>query len=204
MPSWLSEAFGILAEEPPSALTAEALAKLAGPLWALQGGAGEVETLDEAAQQELRGLLLQMENLVVPAEHLLVSGGDGRLQVDPASGLNAYGCSPRPRPEAVAFASCTASSISGPAYDAVERLRQELIAAALLGDLDSLCSGEVERVKKALLGACGAADLEGAEAILTASGTDAEFCALYFALCEPGRPPRQPTARPRGPARAPA
>ncbi len=188
LPPWLSEAFGVLAEEPPSALSTDVLADLAAPLLALQGGAGAMEALDAAAEQEVLVLLRRLENLGLPAEHLLVSGGDGRLRVDPESGLNGYGCSPRPRPESVAFSSCTASTISGPAYDAVERLRQEFIAAAMLGDFDALCSSRFVQVKKALLGACGATNLEGAEVVLAASGTDTEFCALYFALSDPGKP----------------
>ncbi len=79
LPPWLAEAFGLLAEEPPSALSAEALAKLAGPLLALQGDAGGPAGLDEAAQQELHGLLARIEALAVPAEQLLVGGGDARL-----------------------------------------------------------------------------------------------------------------------------
>ena len=43
-------------------------------------------------------------------EDILVAGGDTRLRVDPASGLNRYGTVPRPRPDAVQFSSSTASS----------------------------------------------------------------------------------------------
>jgi hypothetical protein len=191
LPAWLTEAFEVLAEERPSMLPAETLAKLTGSLSALQAetaGPGAPDALDRPVLEELRGLLARVEELAVPSEHLLVGGGDTRLSVDPATGLNVYGCSPEPRPEAISFASCTASTISGPAYDAVERLRQGLISAALLADLDAACQGEIARVKQDLLGACGAMDLGGTEVILTASGTDTEFCALHFALCDSERP----------------
>ncbi len=58
----------------------------------------------------------------------------------------------------------------------------------MLGDLAAVCAEQTARIKQALLGACGAAGLDGAEAILAASGTDTEFCALHFALCDPERP----------------
>ena len=61
-----------------------------------------------------------------PLEALLVSGGDARLALDPLTGLNPYGCSPTPRPEAIDFASSTASSISMHAYLRAERTRQML------------------------------------------------------------------------------
>ena len=46
--------------------------------------------------------------LALPLERILVAGGDTRLRVDPAHGLNRYGTAPRPRPEAVHFSSSTA------------------------------------------------------------------------------------------------
>ena len=49
-------------------------------------------------------------DLLGPAEALMARGGDQRLAVDPRTGLNHYGCSHRPRPWAITFASSTASS----------------------------------------------------------------------------------------------
>ena len=65
--------------------------------------------------------------LAAPVEVLLTTGGDTRLAVDPETGLNCYGCSPRPRPDAITFASTTATSISDGAFAAVEGLRRRLI-----------------------------------------------------------------------------
>src|SRR5207248_5203474 len=56
--------------------------------------------------------LIDCWSMVSPVELLMETGGDVRLRVDPESGLNAYGCSHRPRPWAITFASTTASSIS--------------------------------------------------------------------------------------------
>ena len=58
----------------------------------------------------------QLHALAAPLEQLLLAGGGSRLEVDPATGLNAYGCAPRPRPDVLAFGSSTASSISPQAY----------------------------------------------------------------------------------------
>src|SRR5690242_11601870 len=63
------------------------------------------------------------------AAQLLTAGGDSRLRVDPATGLNAYGCSPSPRPWAITFASTTATSISDHAFAAVERCRARILDA---------------------------------------------------------------------------
>ena len=58
------------------------------------------------------------------ADELLASGGDSRLLIDAASGLGKYGCATRPRPDTLAFGSCTASSVSTLGYAAACRLHQ--------------------------------------------------------------------------------
>ena len=52
----------------------------------------------------------------------LVSGGDERLALDPASGLNRYLCPPSPAPGMVCLSSCTASPISDRSFQAAARL----------------------------------------------------------------------------------
>ncbi len=56
----------------------------------------------------------------------LISGGDGRLECEPATGLNMYGHGPSPRPQDLAFGSSTASTISTPAFAAVEAYYADL------------------------------------------------------------------------------
>ena len=115
--------------------------------------------------------------LSMPAHVLMASGGDIRLQVDPETGLNGYGCSHRPRPWAISFASSTASSVSERGYVAAEAalLRARRMA---LGERDSrvaikACFGEVRQMLAQLLGL----DI-GTRIVLSASGTDAELLAL--------------------------
>ena len=125
--------------------------------------------------------------LLGPAEYLMGIGGDVRLRTDPETGLNQYGCSARPRPWAVTFASSTASSISERGYAGAERARRKLFAgvarAGVAPSLAELAAG-VRR---------GLADFyhlpPAAQIVLTPSGTDGELCALAVAsLATPARP----------------
>ena len=128
----------------------------------------------------------QCWELAAPTEYLLTTGGDARLNLDNATGLNNYGCSPRPRPWAVTFASSTASSISGLAFGHAERVRLELSRAAWGGTLDpgfGQTMGEIRAEVSALW-----AGARGCRVVLTNSGTDAEAIALHFALCTGGQP----------------
>ncbi|KIL98478.1 hypothetical protein CCC_03761 [Paramagnetospirillum magnetotacticum MS-1] len=121
-----------------------------------------------------------------PSELLLTTGGDERLRVDPETGLNRYGCSPRPRPWAITFASTTATSVSEGAFAHVEGLRRRLNDAAKAGRLDEEYALAMEEVRGEVPRQCGT--VPGTEAILTPSGTDAEFYALHLALAADRRP----------------
>lgn len=117
-----------------------------------------------------------------PCERLLTLGGDTRMDVREDTVLNQYGCSPRPRPWAVTFASCTATSISDIAYLEAERSRQLLLTQTALGVLESCVAAQTERVRTQLRDILGLAALPGTEIVLTSSGTDAEYYALHFSL----------------------
>lgn len=120
-----------------------------------------------------------------PAERLLTLGGDDRLLVDPDTGLNGYGCSPRPRPWAITFSSSTASSISEQAFGEVEAMRRQALSAGLAGGLDAHLARLGDETRRAI-GASLGLDAQAAEIVLTASGTDAELIALWLAM---GRAP---------------
>ena len=55
------------------------------------------------------------------AAELMTEGGDARIRLDPATGLNRYHSAPRPS-DALAYASSTANDVSAEAYAAVEAL----------------------------------------------------------------------------------
>ncbi len=114
-----------------------------------------------------------------PAETLMATGGDARLAVNPRTGLNHYGCSHRPRPWAVTFASSTASSLSERGFAGAETARKRVAIAALTGRLAEALVQETERVREAIAAHHGLAD--GPGIVLTASGTDSEMVAL--AVC---------------------
>ena len=109
------------------------------------------------------------------AEAIMETGGDIRLARDPRTGLNGYGCSHRPRPWAVTFASSTASSSSERGYAAAEAARLRATAALLRGEDDAV-RRELAAIRAAL------AELyrlpEGGAVALAASGTDTELLAL--------------------------
>jgi hypothetical protein len=106
-----------------------------------------------------------------PVEHLLTTGGDARIELDPDSGRNRYGCAPRPEPAVIGFASCTASSPSERGYRAAEACRRRLLGTALRGSPAAGLAAEARAIRAAILHHYGATEL--AEAILAPSGTDA-------------------------------
>src|SRR5690606_3896072 len=113
-------------------------------------GNNDVPILDEAAFDILGELHNQsyedspidpeylevLRELAHPTEALFMLGGDLRLNVDPVQLLNKYGCRPFPRPEALTFASSTATSVSNVAFSRTEIKRQFLIESALENGVD--------------------------------------------------------------------
>lgn len=112
------------------------------------------------------------------AEAIMETGGDIRLLRDPQSDLNGYGCSHRPRPWAITYASSTASSISERGYEAADRTRLKVTAAMLVsGERRAICT-EAGAVRRAIGRAFKVP--RGGAVVLAASGTDSELLALAF------------------------
>jgi hypothetical protein len=135
---------------------------------------------DAGLQRRVLGRLTALLPLALPTERLLTLGGDSRLPIDPTSGLNRYGCSPKPRPWAHTFSSCTATSVSEVGFRTAERSRQRLIAAVSQDDFEEAILDQSESIRRAILRWLHL-DLPGTELVLTSSGTDAELLALCFA-----------------------
>jgi hypothetical protein len=181
-PAWLRELMTLAsAQEVSWRAIRAALGTHSVRLLSLQGFAGPVAMADVEAQLDrVAALFDQAREVAAPVEVLLTTGGDTRLRVDPDSGLNKYGCSPKPRPWAHTFASSTATSISEPAYAVAEGLRQHLLRAALEERLAPAFSAASRDVGRELSELCGfAAD---SDIVLTTSGTDAELYALFLTL----------------------
>jgi hypothetical protein len=132
-------------------------------------------------------LLRKVWSLLGTAEVLMEMGGDIRLARDPLSALNGYGCSHRPRPWAVTFASSTASSSSERGYVAADRARLRNTRALLKGtERRAAVRHAIEEVRRGISGAFGLdADTR---IVFAASGTDTELLALALAHLADDRP----------------
>lgn len=131
------------------------------------------------ADAETLALVTAYAAVTRPTEFTLTLQGDERLLIDPATGLNKYGCSPRPRPEAITFSSCTASSVSEYAFCAAEQLRQRFMATLATGGMVELYESEMERVR-AEVARLLEFDPQQTHVILSTSGTDAELYPLLL------------------------
>jgi hypothetical protein len=133
-------------------------------------------------------LVRSVWSLLGTAEALMETGGDIRLARDPRSALNGYGCSHRPRPWAVTFASSTASSSSERGYVAADRARLRNTRALLKGmDRRAAVRNAIEEVRRGMSAAFGLD--AGTRIIFAASGTDTELLALALShLAAGGRP----------------
>lgn len=125
-----------------------------------------------------------MRDLFLPLEHLLVSGGDPRLALDPASGLNEYGCGPGPAPDHVSFGSSTASVISQRAYERVARAREDMMRSAIALGLEEAFEARFEALREELKAQLLLGD--DVDVVFAPSGTDAQLQALFIAQARLG------------------
>ncbi|NHO32105.1 hypothetical protein [Acetobacter fallax] len=142
------------------------------------------EHLSTTDLEDLREWLARSWAFIGPAETLMAAGGDARLMVNPHTGLNHYGCSHRPRPWAVTFASSTASSVSERGFSGAEKARQRLQHALLCDDSKGLCATLAGEVRAFLAVYFGLSPEEGI--VLAPSGTDCELAALAISLLGAG------------------
>lgn len=147
----------------------------------LQGIEIDHTSLSSLAIKNACKIATPLLKLAHPTERLLTFGGDNRLAISSETGLNQYGCSPCPRPWAVTFSSCTASSVSYHAFKQTEALRQSLLTQAFRQDFSTCFIEAMENVRLQLAEVLKIHTLD-TELIFTSSGTDGEFLALFFAL----------------------
>jgi hypothetical protein len=121
-----------------------------------------------------------MAELFAPLEFLLAAGGDLRLAINPASGLNEYGCQPSPCPDTLSFSSSTATSISERAYERAEAAREAVMRSAIEVGIEEAFDARVEAMRDELMSHLGLApDL--ADVVFSPSGTDSQLQALFLA-----------------------
>ena len=119
-----------------------------------------------------------MAELFLPLDHLLGRGGDPRLSIDAASGVNGYGCRPFPCPDTLSFASSTATSISQRAYDRAHAAREALMQSAIAAGIDAVFDARIEAMRGELKACLG---LSRADVVFSPSGTDSQLQALWLA-----------------------
>jgi hypothetical protein len=175
LPGWIAPLTGYAA--PDLSIARRIWAKLA---------MHQPETPEATLSAADHGRLVDAWAILGPTEWLMEQGGDARLGVDPFTGLNGYGCSHRPRPWAVTFASSTASSCSERGYLGAETARRRMIRASFAQTADGAIVQEAAHIR---VGLAHHFDLPGDTAIVLApSGTDAELMALALGEAAEARP----------------
>lgn len=121
-----------------------------------------------------------IDNPFAPLNYLLAGGGDTRIIINPTDGMNVYGCTPFPRPEALTFASSTASSISERAYGRAAQALTNLMEATPAKGLEEAYQARVEQARDEFKNHLGIEDLKTG-VVFSPSGTDSQLHALFVA-----------------------
>ena len=140
-------------------------------------------------QPEVRQPTPSIETSPIEPLALLTAGGDARIALDPASGLNRYGCGVHPDAAIVPFGSSTCSTISMAAFTVVERLAERLSVEAVRESRAELYRQELERIRAKLVSLLGLQELTGLKTILSPSGTDLHRLALFLTAAGAAAPP---------------
>jgi hypothetical protein len=124
--------------------------------------------------------------LSLPTSELMALGGDARITLDEASGLNSYGCAPKPMP-AITYASSTASTVSSGAFAQARAFHLQLRQAAKTKPAHQVYADAMADAHRRL---CILYGLDASSDIAFGpSGTDLEYLANAVALAS-GQPVR--------------
>src|SRR3984957_15176835 len=144
----------------------------------LDGGV-RLQVAEKAISRDRSRSASAMAELFAPLDRLLSGGGDPRLTINPASGLNEYGCQPFPCPDTLSFSSSTATSISQRAYDRASEARDSLMQSAIAVGIDAAFDARIEAMRDQLK-ACLGLSRTNADVVFSPSGTDAQLQALFL------------------------
>lgn len=112
---------------------------------------------------------------------LITQGGDARIAIDPATGVNQYSCPPLAGPDLLCLSSCTASPLSPRGLAAV------IACENRLDHSEAAHQAEAAAIAARITAYFGVSDL--AQALLAPSGTDATLLAMALIAAEhPGQP----------------
>jgi hypothetical protein len=161
----------------------------------LDGGV-RLQVADKAISGDQFRSASAMAELFAPLDRLLSGGGDPRLTVNPASGLNEYGCQPFPCPDTLCFSSSTATSISQRAYDRAQNAREALMRSAITVGIEAAFDTRVEAMRDELRAFLGLSRMQ-ADIVFSPSGTDSQLQALFLtrALLGPALTGAEPSTR---------
>jgi glutamate/tyrosine decarboxylase-like PLP-dependent enzyme len=137
----------------------------------------DIDVLIDAVLELGSRLQNTLASWITPLFVQLMSGGDARLQLDEATGLNRYGCAPYPRPEAFTFASSTATSVSDYAYLAAQQKQRECIEEGLETPLSTIRTRLTQQIVARLVAVLGLPP-DAVDVHLSPSGTDSQLHAV--------------------------
>jgi hypothetical protein len=144
----------------------------------LDGGV-RLQVAEKAISRDQPRSASAMAELFAPLDRLLGSGGDPRLTINPASGLNEYGCQPFPCPDTLSFSSSTATSISERAYDRAREARDSLMQSAIAIGIEAAFDARIEAMREELKASLGLSRTQ-ADVVFSPSGTDSQLQALFL------------------------
>ncbi len=113
----------------------------------------------------------------------LSSGGDERIAADPVTGLTRYGTKSLPAEDEIWFSSSTASTIDPRGFAAAAEMVSQLVGMRTGGGAH--VKSWFDQLRRRLVDCFG---IPGSEAVLTSSGTEAEFAVLSVARALLQRP----------------
>ena len=114
-----------------------------------------------------------------PTHLLMTQGGDDRLHLDSATGVNKYHTSSIPLLDEISRSSCTSSRPRQAAFNAAENMRQKMLQEMLAGN-NTVCSSATANVRQRIKTILGLSD--SVHAIVTPSGSDAEMVFSLIAM----------------------
>ncbi|SHN82859.1 hypothetical protein SAMN05444170_5295 [Bradyrhizobium erythrophlei] len=120
-----------------------------------------------------------MAELFAPLDSLLITGGDSRLAINPATNLNEYGCQSTPCPETLSFSSSTATSISERAYERAQAAREAVMRSAIDVGIEAAFDERLEEMRNELRFFLGLKPAQ-ADVVFSPSGTDSQLQALFL------------------------
>nr|WP_295373443.1 hypothetical protein [uncultured Sphingosinicella sp.] len=118
--------------------------------------------------------------LSLPTAELMALGGDARITLDEQSGLNSYGCAPKPMP-AISYASSTASTVSAGAFAQARAFHFQLQRDARTRPVADIYADAMEDARQRLRLLYGID--ESVDIAFGPSGTDLEYLVLATSLC---------------------